>query len=71
MRDILEKIPWPLAILAALTLGLAPFKPPHIAEKLAMLFRGSLVKPIDWLDLALHGAPWLVVILKAAFALKR
>ena len=24
-----------------------------------MLFRGTLVRPIDWLDLALHGAPWL------------
>lgn len=71
MREILDKIPWQLAILAALTLGLAPFKPPHIVEKLDMLFRGTLVKPIDWLDLVMHGTPWLVVILKAAFALKK
>lgn len=71
MRDILDKIPWQVAILAALTLGLAPFKPPHLVEKLQMLFRGTLVRPIDWFDLLLHATPWLVVILKGAFALKR
>ncbi len=71
MRNALDQIPWTLAILAALTLGLAPFRPPHVVEKLQMLFRGTLVRPIDWFDLALHGAPWLLVILKGAFALKR
>jgi hypothetical protein len=71
MRDVLDRIPWQIAIMAALTLGLAPFRPPHIVEKLDMLFRGTLVRPIDWLDLALHGAPWLIVILKGAVALKR
>ena len=71
MRHFLEQIPWPLAIVLALTLGLAPFRPPHIVEKLQMLFRGTLVRPIDWFDFALHGAPWLLVILKGAFALKR
>ena len=71
MRLFLDKIPWQLAIMAALTLGLAPFRPPHIVEKLDMLFDGTLVRPIDWLDLALHGTPWFVVILKATFALKR
>jgi hypothetical protein len=70
MRHVLDQIPWPLAIMAALTLGLAPFKPPHVVEKLDMLFHGTLVRPIDWLDLVLHGTPWLVVILKGAFALK-
>jgi hypothetical protein len=71
MREILDKIPWQLAILAALTLGLAPFKPPHVVEKLGMLFKGTLVRPIDWLDLMMHGAPWLIVILKGAFDLRR
>ena len=71
MRQFLNQIPWPLVILAALTLGLAPFRPPHIIEKLQMLFRGTLVRPVDWFDLALHGAPWLLLIFKGAFALKR
>jgi hypothetical protein len=30
-----------------------------------MLFRGTLVRPIDWLDLVFHGIPWLLLILKA------
>ena len=71
VRELLDRIPWQLAIIAALTLGLAPFRPPHVVEKLGMLFRGMLVRPIDWLDLVLHGTPWVLVILKAAFALKR
>jgi hypothetical protein len=71
VRHFLDQIPWPLAILAALTLGLAPFRPPHVVEKVEMLFKGTLVKPIDWFDLVLHGTPWLVAILKGAFALKR
>ncbi len=71
MRQFLDQIPWPIAIILALTLGLAPFRPPHVVEKLQMLFRGTLVRPVDWFDLALHGVPWLIVILKGAFALKR
>ncbi|HTS02866.1 MAG TPA: RND transporter [Thermoanaerobaculia bacterium] len=70
MRHVLEQVPWSLAIMAALTLGLAPFRPPHVVEKLSMLLHGTLVRPIDWLDLVLHGTPWLIVILKGAFALK-
>ena len=71
MRGFLEQVPWSLAVLAALTLGLAPFRPPHVVEKLQMLFRGNLVRPIDWFDLALHGAPWLLLVLKGASALRR
>jgi len=65
MKTWLLEIPWSLLIIACLTLGLAPFAPPHIVEKLRMLFRGTLVRPIDWLDLVFHGIPWLLLILKA------
>lgn len=69
---ILDRISWPVAILLALTLGLAPFAPePHIWEKLRMLAAGDLVKPIDWFDLVLHGVPWLVVLAKGARGLRR
>jgi len=57
-------------VLLCLTLGLAPFKPPHILEKLTMLFQGRLVRPIDWFDLILHGAPWVLLILKLIFSRK-
>ncbi len=63
--DILDKIPMNIAILAALTLGLAPFFPePHIWEKLKMLMSGTLTRPVDILDLLLHAAPWAVLIAK-------
>jgi len=60
-----------LLVVLALTLGLAPFRPPHIVEKLQMLFRGTLVRPIDWFDLLLHAAPWLLLLLKAAVSPRR
>ena len=71
MRALLDQIPWSLVILLALTLGLAPFRPPHIVEKLQMLSRGTLVRPIDWFDLLLHAAPWVLLILKAAVSVRR
>lgn len=65
MTGWLDSIPLPMAILFALTLGLAPFVPePHLFEKVRMLVQGELVRPIDIFDLALHGAPWLVLALK-------
>jgi hypothetical protein len=64
--EFIAKMPWGLLLLACLTLGLAPFSPPHIWEKLQMLSKGQLVRPIDWFDLVLHGTPWVLLILKAA-----
>ena len=67
----MDTLPWGLAALLCLTLGLAPFAPPHVVEKLNMLFRGALHEPIDWFDLTLHGSPWLLLILKGARTLSR
>jgi hypothetical protein len=36
-----------------------------------MLFRGELSRPIDWLDLLLHGACWAMLLAKAAVAVVR
>ncbi len=64
--QILDQIPWNIAILAALTLGLAPFFPePNIWEKLKMLASGTLVRPVDLFDFLMHGAPWLLLAAKA------
>lgn len=65
MRFI-ERMPWDMLILACLTIGLAPFSPPHVYEKVVMLLRGDLVRPIDWFDLVLHGTPWVLAIVKLA-----
>lgn len=62
---VLDRIDWPLAVIAALTLGLAPFVPePHIWGKLKMLAAGTLVRPIDWFDLVLHALPWALLLAK-------
>ena len=66
----LDQLGWPTVILLALLLGLAPFRPePHIMEKLRMLFDGTLHRPIDIFDLFLHGAPWVVLVIKGVRAM--
>ena len=61
----LNKIPLSLILPLAVLLALAPFSPePHLWEKLGMLFSGTLVKPVDILDLFLHGTPLVILALK-------
>jgi hypothetical protein len=67
---MLEKLPLGMVILLCLTIGLAPFNPPHLWEKVVMLSKGQLVRPLDWFDLFLHGVPWLLLLLKLASLLK-
>ena len=63
--QFLDQIPWNIVIIAALTLGLAPFLPePHIWEKLKMLASGTLTRPIDIFDMLFHGVPWILLLLK-------
>jgi hypothetical protein len=67
----IDSLDWGLVIVICLTLGLAPFSPPHIVEKLQMLVKGKLVKPIDWFDMLMHGTPWVVLVVKAVLSAKR
>ena len=69
MENFLDRITWEVAVIASLTLGLAPFRPPHLWEKLVMLSRGELRRPLDWFDFFLHGAPWFILILKIVYSL--
>lgn len=65
MWDLLEQLPLSYAVIAAATLGLAPFVPePHIWEKIKMLKAGTLKRPLDWFDLLLHTAPFVVLVAK-------
>jgi hypothetical protein len=68
--DFMLKVPWIVLIVACLTLGLAPFNPPHVYEKLVMLFKGDLKRFIDWFDLVLHASPWVLLILKSISAIR-
>lgn len=67
----IQNLSWGIVIMLCLTIGLSPFMPPHIVEKLQMLFYGELKKTIDWLDLMLHGAPWILLIVKAVLEFKK
>lgn len=61
----LDKIPLVPLLVIAIALGLAPLSPePHLLQKLKMLADGSLSKPIDIFDLAIHGLPALLLIAK-------
>lgn len=52
-----------LAVMGSLTLGLAPFVPhPHIWKQLKNLWYGREMLAMDWLDLLMHGAPWVALI---------
>jgi len=55
MWAILDKISYPLIVLIAVFMLIAPFKPmPHVVEKFLMLKNGTLTKPIDIFDLFFH-----------------
>ena len=72
LRRILEALPLSVLLIASLTLGLAPFTPePHIWEKLKMLAAGDLTRAIDVFDLLMHGAPWLLLLLKVTLGRTR
>jgi hypothetical protein len=69
LLSFVDRLPWGLVVILCLTLGLAPFRPPHVVEKLQMLLQGDLRRPIDWLDLFLHGAPWVLLLAKLGVSL--
>ena len=60
---------WKLFLLASLTLGLAPFNPPHIFGKIEWILGGNAfsgeyaMQPQDWFDVLLHGTPWCLLLI--------
>jgi hypothetical protein len=65
MLSWLDRLPWIWLLPVAAWLAIAPITPePHLIEKLRMLVQGTLVRPLDILDLALHAAPLLLVVVK-------
>ncbi|SDR68857.1 hypothetical protein SAMN05216503_0409 [Polaribacter sp. KT25b] len=70
---------WKLFLIASLTLGLAPFNPPHILGKIQWILGGNAfsgehaMQAQDWFDVLLHGSPWvllLISIILNLFAIK-
>jgi hypothetical protein len=68
-----------IALLASLTLGLAPFTPePHLFGKIKWILGGGVgMKAEDWFDFVMHGAPFLwltyelVMFIKDRFVQKK
>ncbi len=62
---------WKLFLLASLTLGLAPFNPPHIWGKIQWIIGGNAfsgknaMQAQDWFDVLLHGSPWILLIISS------
>ena len=65
MKNWLDRIPLIIVLAIAIPLAVAPVLPePHLWLDLRMLFNGSLILPSDMIDLALHGAPLVLIILR-------
>ena len=60
-----DKITYTNLIIGAVLMGLAPFVPmPHSIEKILLLVKGELTKPIDIFDLLFHLSPLFIIGLK-------
>lgn len=69
---------WKLFLFMSLTLGLAPFNPPHIWGKLQWIMGGqafsgpNAMNGLDYFDILLHGSPWVLLLLSLlSLALER
>jgi hypothetical protein len=60
---------WKIFLMASLTLGLAPFNPPHILGKIQWILGGNAfsaengMQGQDWFDVLLHGTPWVLLLI--------
>ena len=57
MKEQLKKN-WSLFLIASLTLGLAPFNPPHIVGKIKWIMGGNAFSG----EFAMHSQVWFVVL---------
>jgi hypothetical protein len=65
MLNWLDRFRWTLLLVVSRWMAIAPITPePHLVEKLRFLAQGTLVRPLDIFDLALHGTPLVLVAVK-------
>ena len=68
---------WKLFLIASLTLGLAPFNPPHLLGKIQWILGGNAfntengMQLNDWFDVFLHGFPWVLLLISALLNLNK
>ncbi|MBD3421711.1 MAG: hypothetical protein GF398_16475 [Chitinivibrionales bacterium] len=59
---MIQSIPYPLLIIVTIFMLIAPIYPmPHIIEKVIMLTKGELRRPIDIFDLFYHMLPAIIL----------
>ncbi len=64
---MIRRIPLLWLATVAAWLAVAPITPqPHLLEKTQMLLVGTLVRPIDIFDFALHSVPLLLLVWRLA-----
>ena len=74
MKEQLRKN-WSLFLIASVTLGLAPFNPPHIVGKIQWILGGNAfsgehaMQGQDWFDVLLHGTPCVLLIISVGLNL--
>jgi len=62
---MLSNISYPVLIVAAVVMAIMPSpEHSHLVEKVGMLARGELKRPIDIFDLFLHSAPIILIVIK-------
>lgn len=69
----MKKNNWNIYILLCLSLGLAPWwinGEPHIIGKIKWVAGGGAgMKGMDYFDLLMHGAPWILLLGKIVYTL--
>jgi hypothetical protein len=61
----LDRFPLVWLAVIAIWLAVAPVLPePHLIEKLRLLSQGTLTRPLDIFDLALHSVPLILLALR-------
>ena len=62
---LIDRLPMVWVVVAAAWMAVTPIVPePHLTEKLALLARGELTRPLDVFDLLWHAAPLWVLAVK-------
>ena len=61
---MLQGVSYKHLLVIAVILALLPPNNPHLVEKLGMLAKGELTRPLDIFDLIFHSSPLLLILLK-------
>ncbi len=65
MFKIIDEIPLPMLVIIAILMAIMPITGgSHLLQKSQMLMDGTLSKPLDILDLLMHGTPAFLLIIR-------